>query len=281
MDTKGNTFVVGIDFWTPSINALSVAVKFAEILDATVVAVHVVEKGGHYPPNLSVDFETAIDDTMAALKTILTPLQKKGIQIEPYVIEGNVTHGMLEICKAFQADLVFVGIREGRLLEDIFIGENTMHLLRSEDFPLVVVDAPLPEAPIQELMIPFDHRVGVKGVLDFLGRLKHPLAPKALLIASLLPDEDETVLEAEVNVVANLLLATGIENVEFEIVKDSEAHEAVIRQILVDRNLFDLVLLEHIDYSEEGRMTTGSLIEEIVTKCQMPVLCLPKNKAAE
>jgi hypothetical protein len=41
---------------------------------------------------------------------------------------------------------------------------------------------------------------------------------------------------------------------------------------------YDLVLLEHHDYISRGEMTLGSLVEDVVTKGRMPVLCAPSAK---
>ncbi len=283
METQGNTFVVGIDFWGPSTNALATAVKFAQMLDANVIALHVKENNSHshYPETMDIDRNEPEEDLEIELEKLVDPFRKTGVKIESMLLIGNVTFNLLEVCEENSVDLIFMGIREGRLLEDIFIGENTMHLVRNEDYPLVVVDLPPEETPLQEMMIPFDRKVGIEGVLQFLKGLKQPMTRKALMITSLTPDESEAEVLAAVNKAADQVIETGIRDIEIEIVKDADARDAVITQVLADRGMFDLVLLEHIDYSEAGRMTAGSLIEEIVTKCRMPVLCLPKTKTAE
>lgn len=279
MDTHDNTFVVGIDFWGPSENAMAMAVRFAQLLDARLIALHVIEKKAHYPEKLNVDPDEPEEALMLALKNLIKPFRSKGVKIEPLLITGNVTHSLLEVCKTYNSDLIFLGIREGRLLEDIFIGTNTMHLVRSEEYPLVVVDLPPKETPMKELMIPFDAEVGIEGILQFLNKLKQPLTERALLISTITPEDNASMIEDALDKAAEALLATGIKHVEIEIVQGTNAHNAMINQVLADRALFDIVLLEHIDYSESGQMTAGSLIEEIVTKCRMPVLTIPKSKS--
>lgn len=276
MNTQGNTFVVGIDFWAPSINALATAVKFAQVLDAKIIVLHVKEKKGHYPESMDIDIHEPEADLEDALEALIKPYRDAGANIEAILLLGNVRFQLLEVCEHNSVDLIFVGIREGRLLEDIFIGENTLYMVRNEDYPLVVVDLPPTDGPLMEMMIPFDRKVGIEGILQFLRGLKQPLTSRALIITSQTPDDDEAEVLAAVNQAADAIIGTGITNMEIEVVKDPDAHDAVITQVLADRGMFDLVLLEHIDYSEAGRMTAGSLIEEIVTKCRMPVLCLPK-----
>ena len=39
---------------------------------------------------------------------------------------------------------------------------------------------------------------------------------------------------------------------------------------------YDLVLLEHHDHISRGELTLGSLVEDVVTKGRMPVLCAPR-----
>jgi nucleotide-binding universal stress UspA family protein len=276
MRITNNLFIVGIDFWAPSKNALEMAAKFARQYDGKLLAVHVLEKAHQYPSGLSMDEDTLEEDAERELETLVEPYRQQGLLVETEVLRGNVTYQITSTMHDHEADVLFVGIREGSFLEDIFIGTNTLHLVKAGDFPVVVVDnLPRSEA-LEEALIPLDRQHGLNGVLHFLKSLAVPLTQKVLMITSLAPGEDEVEVHKFANDVADKLQALGIEMVDIEIVKDEDPMGALIDQIKFDRGTYDIVLLEHHNYSAEGKMSSGSLIEEVVTKCAMPVLCAPK-----
>lgn len=275
MHASGNLFIAAIDFWSPSINALEMAARFAGQFNGKVLAIHVLEKSFHYPASLAIDVDTIMEDLDRAMQNLILPFQGRGVAIDYELRRGDVTRQLVEALHDHQADAVFVGIREGRVLEDIFIGTHTLHLVKSGEVPVVVVESAPNEADVKEILIPLDRRIGVDGVLKFIAALDHPIASSALVITALKPNESEEEVKATANDLADQLKKLGIHQITIEIVKDEDAYGAIMDQIRADTGIFDLVLLEHPDLVSLGEFTLGSLVEEVVTKGGTPVVCLP------
>ncbi|MFN8394710.1 MAG: universal stress protein [Bacteroidia bacterium] len=277
MQSSDNLFLVAIDFWSPSINALEMAARFATEYKGRILAVHVVEKSFNYPGHLNVDLDTIEEDLEAAMDLVLSPIRERGIMAEFELRKGDVTRQLMESVHDHEAQALFVGLREGRILEDIFIGENTLHLIKAAEVPLVVVESAPTVQEIREVLIPMDRKFGVGGLLDFMESLDHPLAKSALIITAMAPEEDETAVRTATEFLVEQLRGHGIENFQVDIVRDQDPYGAMMDQLRLDVGIFDLVLLEHHNFADLGQLTLGSIVEEVVTKGRMPVVCLPRR----
>ncbi len=275
MQSTDQVFVAAIDFWEPSQNALQMAARFAKQYGGKIVALHVMEKAAHYPDAMGVDQDTLEEDLQTAMDALVLPLRDRGIAVETEVRHGNVTRILSQVVHDLQASLLFVGIREGRILDDIFIGQHTLQLIKAADVPLVVVDGNPHADEINEVLIPMDRKFGITGTLQFLKGFAGPLAERARLLTGMLPSERQDAVEAEAQVAADQLLAAGLQAVEIELVADIDVHGAVMDLLRSAVGSYDLVLLEQHDHASTGELTIGSLIENVVTKGRMPVLCAP------
>lgn len=278
MQSSDNLFVVAIDFWSPSINALEMAARFAVEYRGRILAVHVIEKSFNYPNHLNVDLDTIEDDLSAAMEGLLRPVRERGIMAEYELRKGDVTRQLMEAVHDHGAQALFVGLREGRIIEDIFIGANTLHLVKAAEVPLIVVDSAPTVQEIREVLIPLDRKFGMGGLLDFMQSLDHPLAKTALIITAMGMEENEAEVRATTESLVAQLRERGMEQFQVEIVRDQDPYGALMDQLRMDVGIFDLVLLEHHNFAELGQLTLGSIVEEVVTKGRMPVVCLPRRK---
>jgi nucleotide-binding universal stress UspA family protein len=278
MRTSGNLLIAAIDFWNPSLHALEMAVRFATQFGGQVLVVHVVEKAFHYPRELSIDADTFADDLGRALKNLVRPFAARGISIDYELRKGDVTRQLVDVIHDHQADAVFVGIREGRLVDDIYIGTHTLHLVKMAEVPVIVVEAVPDESEVGKMLIPFDPRTDGQGILKFLDALPKPISIAVLLIVGWGPNEEEVDVKAAANRFADALEIRGITDIEIEIVRGDDPYDAVVTQLRHDRGRFDMVLLEHPDFAALGQLTLGSLVEDVVTKGRMPVICLPTER---
>jgi nucleotide-binding universal stress UspA family protein len=278
MHARDNLFVVAVDFWQPSLNALEMAVRLARQYDGHLLVVHVVEPQAHFPEGMVVDEDTQDEDLQRALDALVKPYQDSGIAIETALCEGKVTRQLSDLVHENQADALFVGLRQGRILEDVFIGTHTLQLLKIGEIPLMIVDATPHQEELQELMIPVDRRFGIAGTLQFLRELERPLAASAKLLVGMKPGEDKVAVLAEVNDIADELEALGMESVNVDLFEDQDLYGAMMDLIRNSVGTYDLVLLEQQDHLSLGELTLGSLIEDVVVRGRMPVLCAPAPK---
>ncbi len=276
MHSTNNLFIVAIDFWAPSRKALEMALRFAAQFDGRILAIHVIQNGAHYPDDILVDEDTLEEDLQRALEHLLEPFRDRGILIESEVVEGKVSRQLTEAMHQHDADALFVGMREGRILEDIFIGAHTLQLVKAAEVPLIVVEHLPHDTKIDRLLIPFDPKFGIEGTLRFLKELGQPLGEHIQLLTAISPGEDDKTALAAASAAVEALNALGIDDVEIVYVADEQIYAAIMDQLRDSVGTYDLVLLEHHDHASRGELTLGSLVEDVVTKGRMPVLCAPR-----
>jgi nucleotide-binding universal stress UspA family protein len=278
MLARDNLFVVAVDFWQPSLNALEMAARLARQYESRLYVVHVIEPHGHLPADIEIDDDTLEEDLLRALDAVVKPYRDGGIAIETEVCEGKVTRQLGDIVHEHQADALFVGLRQGRILEDIFIGSHTLQLLKVGEIPLMIVDATPRHTELEVVMIPLDRSFGVAGTLQFLRELGRPLAPTAKLLVGMKPGESKEAVLAEVNGIADELEALGFESVSIDLFEDQDVYAGMMDVIRSSVGTYDLLLLEQQDHAARGELTLGSLIEDVVVRGRMPVLCAPAVK---
>jgi nucleotide-binding universal stress UspA family protein len=278
MHASDNLFVVAVDFWQPSLNALEMAARFALQYHGHLLVVHVMEPHAHFPDGIDVDGDTQDEDLQRALDALVQPYRDQGIAIETELREGKITRQLSEIMHQHNADALFVGLRQGRILDDIFIGTHTLQLLKVGEMPIIIVDGTPHDERIDSLMIPLDRTFGIAGTVQFLQELGKPMADKAQLLVGMLPHEDKDAVLAIANEAADQLEAVGIESIEIELFVDQDVYGAMMDLIRNSVGTYDLVLLEHHDHISRGELTLGSLIEDVVVKGRMPVLCAPSPR---
>jgi nucleotide-binding universal stress UspA family protein len=253
------------------------AAKFIMHYGGSLHVLHVYDHHNHYPDDACLDVRNKESSLLLALEEMVKEFAGEVKNVRYSYREGDPTFHILDLCKQEQPRMLYMGIREGRQLHDIFIGTHTKHMLRDCPVPVVVVDLPPKEGPMDEVLVPFDYRKGIPGSIQFFKDLGRPLGRRALLIAAFGPEISEDEVFAEASKEGEAFQATGLDLVEIELVQDNSPSEALLLHIRQERSAIDVVLLEHIDYAEEGHLTAGSVIEEIVTRCRMPVVYLPKR----
>ena len=169
-------------------------------------------------------------------------------------------------------------MREGRILEDIFIGTHTLQLLKIGEMPILIVDGTPHEEDIGALLIPVDRNFGITGSLEFLRELGKPFAKKAQLLVGKLDQESESSVLAAANVIADALIEVGIIDISIELVTEQDVYAGMMERVRRSVGGFDLVLLEYHDHISRGELTLGSLLEDVVTNGRMPVLCAPSPR---
>jgi nucleotide-binding universal stress UspA family protein len=275
MHPTGNLFVAAVDFWSPSLNALEMAARFAKQYNGRVLAIHVIEKSFQYPEDITVDADTIEEDLQNHLQNLLQSIARQGIPVELEIREGNMSRQLSQALHDHEAAAVFVGIREGRILEDIFIGTNTLQLLKSAEIPVVIVDSLPSETEIQAVMIPFDPSTGIDGLLDFMAKSPQALAKSVMLVVGLGIDDNEENVMAKANQAADKLESMGFLRIDIQVVRDENPFAGMLHEMKQQSDGYDLVLLEQPNLAAKGQFTLGSFVEEVVTKARMPVFCLP------
>jgi nucleotide-binding universal stress UspA family protein len=113
--------------------AEEMALSLAEKLEATVVAVHVIDEKLIYP------FEVMEEDGKAILSNVQKKGQKMGVKVEEVLIFGNPRHDMKKISEKSGADLVVIASHGRTGLEKIIMGSVAENTLKTLNMPVLLV----------------------------------------------------------------------------------------------------------------------------------------------
>lgn len=113
--------------------AEEMALSLAEKLEATVVAVHVIDEKLIYP------FEVMEEDGKEILSNVQKKGQKMGVKVEEVLIFGNPRHDMKKISEKTGADLVVIASHGRTGLEKIIMGSVAENTLKTLKMPVLLV----------------------------------------------------------------------------------------------------------------------------------------------
>jgi nucleotide-binding universal stress UspA family protein len=113
--------------------AEEMALSLAEKLEATVVAVHVIDEKLIYP------FEVMEEDGKEILSNVQKKGQKMGVKVEEVLIFGNPRHDMKKISEKSGADLVVIASHGRTGLEKIIMGSVAENTLKTLKMPVLLV----------------------------------------------------------------------------------------------------------------------------------------------
>lgn len=113
--------------------AEEMALSLAEKLEATVVAVHVIDEKLIYP------FEVMEEDGKEILSNVQKKGQKMGVKVEEVLIFGNPRHDMKKISEKTGADLVVIASHGRTGLEKIIMGSVAENTLKTLNMPVLLV----------------------------------------------------------------------------------------------------------------------------------------------
>jgi len=147
--TRSNKkILVPTDFSEPSAHALSTAIDFARVLQATIELVHVyVEPVYVLPPPVDLAiFPFNVADLMVKMQASLDAerdrVQAAGVACEAAMLSGKAAPEIVARAKATGADLIVMG-RHGRSgLEHALLGSVAERVVHHTPCPVLVVPTP-------------------------------------------------------------------------------------------------------------------------------------------
>ena len=140
--------VCGVDFSTPSINALALALAIAEESDSKLTLLHVIDvppEFSHHPEPPLFDIDRiraeAEAERLTALRTLIPAHARDYCTIETAVLEGGVSRQLLRMALARSADLIVLGVHGRNAFNLAFFGSNSKDVIRQAHCPVLVVPA--------------------------------------------------------------------------------------------------------------------------------------------
>ena len=138
--------VVGVDGSEDSARAVEWCARYAPLLDAEVLVVHVVARPAYatgmytwVQPSVSLTPNQREELRDSVALNMCKPLSDAGAAYRVVVIEGYPTEGLIQVASHENADLVVTGRRGLGGFKEMLIGSTSHALSHHLDRPLVIV----------------------------------------------------------------------------------------------------------------------------------------------
>lgn len=109
------------------------AIQLAKILDAEIVAVHVIDE------KLIQPFEVLEEEGMEILHQIQKKGESAGVEVSEVLLLGNPWHDMKKISNKTEADLIVIASHGRTGLEKILMGSVAENTLKTADIPVLLI----------------------------------------------------------------------------------------------------------------------------------------------
>lgn len=109
------------------------AIQLAKILDAEIVAVHVIDE------KLIQPFEVLEEEGMEILHQIQKKGESAGVEVSEVLLLGNPGHDMKKISNKTEADLIVIASHGRTGLEKILMGSVAENTLKTADIPVLLI----------------------------------------------------------------------------------------------------------------------------------------------
>jgi nucleotide-binding universal stress UspA family protein len=133
--------LAAVDFSPNSLDAFRVAADMARVHSASLHLLHVIEAQPAVTGEAAMDLvqkaNTAIEELVGSLQP---PMD--GAKLTSEVASGRAFDEIIERARQWRADLIIVGTRGTRLLEDILLGGTAEQVIQDSPCSVLVVKEP-------------------------------------------------------------------------------------------------------------------------------------------
>ena len=152
--------LVPFDFSETATNALRFAIDIANQSDGEVLLLHIVELPVMYDTLLmpSLSFEEAYikdmkENAEKEFKKIKAKWAKNGPKVTWHVEFGATSATINNFAKEKKADLIVMGTKGAKGLQEVFIGSNTEKIVRTSSIPVIAIKTTFKDA-IKSIVFP-------------------------------------------------------------------------------------------------------------------------------
>ncbi|MBN1251905.1 MAG: universal stress protein [Bacteroidales bacterium] len=279
MQTK-NKILVPIDFDEQSIIALKYAEHFAELTNAELEVITVVEESGIFSKLFSTD-ELAVKinkEIQQKLDEAVLPYKSK-ININTQIVYGKPYEKILEIASKINPSFIFMGRSEMPKYKKAFVGSNAMHMILESIFPVITIngnnDFELYKKENKEILVPLDFEKETSEQLTSAIELAQVLKSglRLITIQTSGGKAEEASLLSKLAVYKKFISEKGI-ICDIEIINKGNAEIADIINNQAIKNKSELIIIMTRQESQILGYFMGSTATDIINKSEIPVLTM-------
>ena len=266
--------LVPTDFSQHAENALKVAAQIAKKNNSEIIVLHMLELPNQM--NDAVLGGAGIPETMLFMKKANEMLDEissrpylEGIEVTEIVKIDKPIHGITQVSKEYDVDLIVMGSHGSSGLEELLIGSNTEKVVRNSDIPVLVIKKDITDFDAKNIVFASDFTEETKKPFERLLKFTKFFDSKLHLVMICTPNSFKPTHIAE-KAIHNFVSEFNLTNYSTQIYNDTNIEKGII-------NFANSVKADIIGMCTHGRtgfahFFNGSISEGLVNHAIKPVI---------
>lgn len=268
--------LVPTDFSEHAEHALKVAAQIAKKNDSEIIILHMLELP--HQTNDAIFGGVSIPETMLFMQKANETLDKisessflDGISVTEIVKMDKPIHGITQVSKDYDIDLIVMGSHGSSGLEELLIGSNTEKVVRNSEIPVLVIKKEIPDFNVSNIVFASDFTEETKKPFEKLLNFTKLFDAKVHLVSICTPNSFKPTHVIE-NVMNNFVSGFNLTNYSTHIYNDTNIEKGIL-------NFSNSINADIIGMCTHGRtgfsyFFNGSISEGLVNHAIRPVITL-------
>lgn len=271
------------DFSDNAKNAFQYALNLSQAFGSNITAIHVQEKGNpyhaylpnsvqeHFLKTMTQDYELFLKEAQS-LRQSASAAGMPNLDVHYELKEGSPVKEIIETAEEQKSNLIVMGSKGITNLKKLFLGSNTIRVIKRSEVPVLVVPEGVTFRNIERVALALPPREWEEGAImeaqDFAKKLK----AKLICFSVVPPDEIEKIERLKQKMDIYQFEFRNNQNIEFHAVEDYNLF-AGIRTFLKEQTI-DLLGIHYIKKSRIEHFFGGNHVEDITLGTNMPLLII-------
>jgi nucleotide-binding universal stress UspA family protein len=271
--------VVPVDLSETSLNALHTAVSLAQLHNASLHILHVVEGFQKLLDDVQGNSYRYVSNTTDVLSALVNGIQSEGqVSLSLSHEEGHVAEQVIRLSLKVQADLIVLGTHGASGYREGFIGTNAYTIIKYAPCPALLIPPGKVHSRFTRALFPVRPLNGALMRFDIARLLLSDAAEMDVLgLSSLRMEKNTGVLD---RMIADVRMKTGDERTLFR--SSWSGNRNISEEVLhfMQSNMSDLVILTPVLDATTKPNFIGPHLQKIINCSKIPVLNIKKVSAA-
>ncbi|MBF4493875.1 MULTISPECIES: universal stress protein [unclassified Flavobacterium] len=266
--------LVPTDFSEHAEDALKVAAQIAKKNDSEIIILHMLELP--HQSNDAIMGGTSIPETMLFMKKANEMLDEaaakpylEGIPVTEIVKMDKPIHGISQVSKDYEIDLIVMGSHGSSGIEELLIGSNTEKVVRNSEIPVLIIKKEISNFNASSIVFASDFSEETKKPFEKLLNFTNFFGSKLHLVTICTPNSFKPTHVIE-NAMNEFVAEFNVTNYSTHIYNDTNIEKGII-------NFANSVNADIIGMCTHGRtgfahFFNGSISEGLVNHAVKPVI---------
>ncbi|MEN2413944.1 universal stress protein [Flavobacterium mesophilum] len=268
--------LVPTDFSEHAEDALKVAAQIAKKNNSEIIILHMLELP--HQMNDAILGGASIPETMLFMKKANETLDEvsskpylDGISVTEIVKMDKPIHGILQVSKDYEVDLIIMGSHGSSGVEELLIGSNTEKVVRNSEIPVLVIKKDISDFKVTDIVFASDFSDETKKPFNKLLNFTKFFGAKIHLVTICTPNSFKPTHVME-KAMKNFVTEFNITNFTTQIYNDTNIEKGIL-------NFSNSINADIIGMCTHGRtgfahFFNGSISEGLVNHAVRPVITL-------